>query len=412
MAALTAYAAGLTTTGLEILSQALSEVFGEVSIQELGKDNLRYCVRMSMKSSSVILVVLDGGSSEACKDIENGLYSSDKYILYSDDKGLASFLNNKYGLNIETPVDVDDISIAETSPITESGSEEGSEIREMYISQLADKDALIRNLQATVSELEAVISEGGYAVDTSEADGLRSENEALRSQLSDAKASLVALQESGIHSDEELEAVTKKLHDTEKRLDALKVEFSKVSAECTEAQKDGSRKSGVLRDKEAEIERLTKQVEGLSDFVGQHRDCESKLATAKAEVSQLATRVASLESDLATRNADISRLNAELSARGITQQQVTEYKSLLEEERKKVSSAEQRLAQLSEELEVVRKDYEKSSKTSKELSAALEEAQGKIKKSEGYITELNTRNVRSEERRVGKECRSRWSPYH
>ena len=25
---------------------------------------------------------------------------------------------------------------------------------------------------------------------------------------------------------------------------------------------------------------------------------------------------------------------------------------------------------------------------------------------------LNTENPRSEERRVGKECRSRWSPYH
>ena len=25
---------------------------------------------------------------------------------------------------------------------------------------------------------------------------------------------------------------------------------------------------------------------------------------------------------------------------------------------------------------------------------------------------LNVRNNRSEERRVGKECRSRWSPYH
>ena len=25
---------------------------------------------------------------------------------------------------------------------------------------------------------------------------------------------------------------------------------------------------------------------------------------------------------------------------------------------------------------------------------------------------LNQRNSRSEERRVGKECRSRWSPYH
>ena len=34
----------------------------------------------------------------------------------------------------------------------------------------------------------------------------------------------------------------------------------------------------------------------------------------------------------------------------------------------------------------------------------------------GYCTEINVSilpdNVRSEERRVGKECRSRWSPYH
>ena len=28
------------------------------------------------------------------------------------------------------------------------------------------------------------------------------------------------------------------------------------------------------------------------------------------------------------------------------------------------------------------------------------------------ITVLDEKSVRSEERRVGKECRSRWSPYH
>ena len=28
------------------------------------------------------------------------------------------------------------------------------------------------------------------------------------------------------------------------------------------------------------------------------------------------------------------------------------------------------------------------------------------------IKEMKTNNQRSEERRVGKECRSRWSPYH
>ena len=31
---------------------------------------------------------------------------------------------------------------------------------------------------------------------------------------------------------------------------------------------------------------------------------------------------------------------------------------------------------------------------------------------EGATTTVGTIEVRSEERRVGKECRSRWSPYH
>src|SRR2546427_9895921 len=29
-----------------------------------------------------------------------------------------------------------------------------------------------------------------------------------------------------------------------------------------------------------------------------------------------------------------------------------------------------------------------------------------------FVKSTDTSNVRSEERRVGKECRSRWSPYH
>ena len=33
-------------------------------------------------------------------------------------------------------------------------------------------------------------------------------------------------------------------------------------------------------------------------------------------------------------------------------------------------------------------------------------------KASGIVTKLNTVINRSEERRVGKECRSRWSPYH
>ena len=45
---------------------------------------------------------------------------------------------------------------------------------------------------------------------------------------------------------------------------------------------------------------------------------------------------------------------------------------------------------------------------SQELRKKL--AQDKIKRAEQH--EKNKDKARSEERRVGKECRSRWSPYH
>ena len=38
--------------------------------------------------------------------------------------------------------------------------------------------------------------------------------------------------------------------------------------------------------------------------------------------------------------------------------------------------------------------------------------QGMLEKAEKYIEQAIQNYPRSEERRVGKECRSRWSPYH
>ena len=45
-------------------------------------------------------------------------------------------------------------------------------------------------------------------------------------------------------------------------------------------------------------------------------------------------------------------------------------------------------------------------KTREELQAEIEDGKKKIRQFE------NREKMRSEERRVGKECRSRWSPYH
>ena len=48
-----------------------------------------------------------------------------------------------------------------------------------------------------------------------------------------------------------------------------------------------------------------------------------------------------------------------------------------------------------------------------QMNEVLKQEQSNLNEAMATINEtLNKISVRSEERRVGKECRSRWSPYH
>src|SRR3712207_9306588 len=59
-------------------------------------------------------------------------------------------------------------------------------------------------------------------------------------------------------------------------------------------------------------------------------------------------------------------------------------------------------------------------RTEKEKTGATQELTRVVRETRGapveytyvFIRETSTTHYRSEERRVGKECRSRWSPYH
>ena len=46
------------------------------------------------------------------------------------------------------------------------------------------------------------------------------------------------------------------------------------------------------------------------------------------------------------------------------------------------------------------------------INSRITEAEEWMSDLEDKIVEITTAEQRSEERRVGKECRSRWSPYH
>ena len=50
--------------------------------------------------------------------------------------------------------------------------------------------------------------------------------------------------------------------------------------------------------------------------------------------------------------------------------------------------------------------------TVQELCEALGTSESTIRRDLTELDRLGKLNKRSEERRVGKECRSRWSPYH
>src|SRR5256885_8996784 len=64
----------------------------------------------------------------------------------------------------------------------------------------------------------------------------------------------------------------------------------------------------------------------------------------------------------------------------------------------RISSLHSKIAETREEFEISHKQHQQVLTDLARVSAELEE--------------LREENLRSEERRVGKECRSRWSPYH
>ena len=59
-----------------------------------------------------------------------------------------------------------------------------------------------------------------------------------------------------------------------------------------------------------------------------------------------------------------------------------------------------------------KKRRRKTTKYQKNLSKALVEENAKQRKKNGDLKKGKSAASRSEERRVGKECRSRWSPQH
>lgn len=389
MAALSAFAAGLPTTGLEILSKALTEVFGEVSLQELGKDNLRYNVRISTKSASVVLVVLDSSSESACKDIEDGLYSSDKYIAYTDDRKLAIVLNERFGLSLEVPEELgefvpDDLEDPHFADI--------SSLRDEYEARIADYDAILQNLSATIRELEAIIDGEGYsrtvAIDDSSEEIIQ-----LRSTISDLEAKVTTLSDKLSSAEGSYQELKEAMQSLQSQYATLQGNYNAVLQECSDAKLDGSRKSGVIRDKEAAIAELKKKLEAFENTESEYSACMKSVAQLTADIESSKQEVDRLQRSLEARDKEISGLRKDLSTKGSAEKQLKTYSDLLEEERANSSKMAEELSSIRGSNASLSSDIASLTSANQTLEGELSSARDKISKQDILISQLNEKNV-------------------
>lgn len=382
---LTVLTAGLPINAMNILSDAMKKVFDDnIEIQELTKDTLRSRVRLSYKNVQIVLVILDGVSSDICKDIENGLYKSDKYHAYSSDRELIEYLNNKYGISMSIE-DYEDSSLGESLNV---GTDIESNINEDYYKdKLAVKDDIIKNLETRIKDLQDFYCSESFQGNSDELEELKdkvirlnssildlsSVNESLKSELDSVKESKSKLEEVKNRLSEKLGKYTSDYNSVVSELEELKVSYSK--------------QSGVLRDKEAKVKDLEEKVGMLSTY--------------RKDISFLKEKISSLEKSIASKDAKISEIRVDLESKS---KECTRYLDELEKLRgledvnDKLVTANSTISSLQKELDNVSTDYSTMKKSVDEkdrllnkLNMVNDELTEKVSSLENTISELQAR---------------------
>lgn len=401
MSTLSAVVAGISTTGKELLSRALNETFGSVSIDECTKDNLRYKVNLAQSVSSVVLVVLDSSSENLCKDLVGTLITSNKYYKYSDDTGLVRFLNDMYGLSLELsiPEEVQLSSIPQVeSPATGTVSEDFVEhLREQYDAQLEDKNSRIQNLLATIKELEAAMEEGGYAVteNNDEADNaLRIAQEEclnLRNSLTDAIKERNEFSAKYTEAMEQVSTLIASLEEAEKHVKAIQSAYDDAVRSLADSRDDASRKSGVIRDNEAKIASLERQVADYTEEHATYVSVRMERDTATSEVTRLNGVVAGLEHTLSSKNSVISHLQEQLTESGKDTEELGRLRRELADAQASVSSLTAQLTEATGKIEVAIREASEHKDLEEAYKAKSEELEVKVQKQDEDLSELNSK---------------------
>lgn len=382
---LTVLSAGLPISAKDILTNAMNEVFDNaISIQELTKENLRSRVRLSNRSVEIVLVILDRVSSDLCKDIEGGLYQSDKYYSYTNDKDLVAFLNSKYGLSIELSEDIEeDFSVSDENKLD-------SEDENYYLDIIKNKEDAINNLECRILELTKLY---GLIEDTEnqiggvsneEFEELRDENIRLNNEVLELN-SMLEIKNTKIA---DLESSSSSLKDSkvslENRIKKLSKNYDEVLSEVNELKVKYSNQTGVIRDKDAKIVDLEKKISLLNNISLENDSLKKSLSDSRDLILKRDREIGDLRVDLQSRDRDNARYLRELeSLRGLE-----DVNEKLESANNTISSLKSELASVSSDNDSLNKKIKENERVISQLSNSYDEVSGKLQEVQSENDEL------------------------
>lgn len=385
---LTVLLSGLPVSAKDIVKDAMNEVFdGNIAIQELTKETLRSRVRLSNRSVEVVLVILDGVSSDMCSDIEGGLYKSDKYYSYTNDTELVKYLNNKYGLSMEIQESIEEV----VQDISNSFDDSESETERYYLEKLNLKEDTIRHLESRIKELEflygLVDDEVNTLVSKSELERLRDENISLNNDVLDLKSRI----DSEISKYGELENTLNSLKESrnllENRLKKAQENCDEVVLELNELKVKYSQQSGIIREKENKIVNLEKEKSHLSGVSDENLSLKNTVSQYKKEISSKDTELGNLRVDLQSKERDILRYIKELeSLKGL--ESISEK---LDSANNTIDSLKSELSSANSNNDFLNKEVKEKDRLINQLSESNDEYSSRIVELNSTISELQER---------------------
>lgn len=385
---------GLPLSAKDLLVKAATASFGEgtVELVDLTKDNLRQRVRLSKRNVADVLVVLDEVSADLCKDIEDGLYTSDKFYRYSDDSSFVEFLNNKYSLSLELP--------KETMEISERiGDSENNELIERLQSKILDLEGILTNCNLRIQELTNIIENGGYTESTEqnneEIELLKKDNLELRSLLADKDIEGKSSEDLLSTLRKERDELQKTVENLEKGKNSLLTDYKSVNGELTEFKTKYSVQSGLLRSRETEIEVLKNKLLESTDSDSKLKVLLEEKATVDKILSDSQLENSKLKVDLESKDLEIANLRKQVSSSGNTELEQSLSKALSEKD-----SLSKQVVELQRKLEDTEKDLGKSKENIDSLilskgsmQSSLSILENKLKEADENLMQLNKEKI-------------------